>query len=331
MALVKSIARKIVFPVTVAMHLERLFSLLSENNKLILCYHGVVDVPQHGISLGPIATKQFEQHLSYFKHNFDVVSQDAIFDMYRSDFKPKRKTIALTFDDGYENNYTIAYPLLKKFNFAATMYVISQCLDDENSITWYDYIDFVRSEIDIAKLDLSVIGRPEIANIDELRRLIKSLNINERKLLFEEIRKQVKIENYATQKNRQHWKLMNVRQIRELANSGLIEIGCHSHNHPNLGEIALTDAVSEITEGKQALESVTQKEVYSLAFPDGSYTDAVKKACRDAGFRNLLAVDYKCQSDFEDKSILPRAGVSSTTTFEANMVHINMAFKPSGF
>jgi peptidoglycan/xylan/chitin deacetylase (PgdA/CDA1 family) len=331
LALFKGIARKVIFPVTVALQVERLFSFLSGRNKLILCYHGVVAEPQHDISLGPIAEHQFEKHLSYFKSNFDVVAQDVIFEMYRSDYVPKKKTIALTFDDGYENNYTRVYPLLKKFNFPATMYIISQCLQEENSITWYDYIDLMRRDIDIKKIDVGVLNLPCPADIDDLRRLIKSLNISKRQLLFAEIAKQVKIENYATQKNREHWKLMDARQIKELSDSGLVEIGSHTHNHPNLGELKINDVIEEVTSCKLQLENVIQKEVRSIAFPDGSYNEEVKKACKDAGYKNLLAVEYRCKSDNADKSILPRAGVSSTTTFEANMVHINMAFRSSGF
>jgi peptidoglycan/xylan/chitin deacetylase (PgdA/CDA1 family) len=331
LALLKSIAREIVFPAAVAMHLEKLFSNMSHHNRIILCYHGVVDIPQHNISLGPIATMQFEQHLAYFKQNFDVVTQDTIFEMYRTNFVPKKKTLALTFDDGYENNYTTAYPLLKKYNFPATMYVISQCLESENSITWYDYIDLMRKDVDISKIDVTSVNRPKPDNINELRLLIKSLNISERRLLFAEIRKQVKIESYATQQNRQHWKLMNAEQLRELSESGLVEIGAHTQNHPNLGELKLNDVISEVETCKINLENVLQKDVYSIAFPDGSYTDEVKVICIKAGYKNLLAVDYKCASDKKDKSILPRAGVSSTTTYEANMVHLNLAFKSSGF
>ena len=95
MSIAKTIARNIVFPAVVKLNAEKLFSSFAEHNKLVLVYHGVVDTPNHQVSLGPIAEKQFEEHLRYFKENFDVVSQEQIFEMYRDDFKPKKKTIAL--------------------------------------------------------------------------------------------------------------------------------------------------------------------------------------------------------------------------------------------
>lgn len=331
MSLAKSIARKIVFPVVMKLNLEKILSSLSENNKLILVYHGVVDTPNHKVSLGPIAEKQFEQHLKYYQQNFDVVSQDTIFQMYRDDFKPKRKTIALTFDDGYENNYLRAYPLLKKYNFPATYYIISQCIEDENRITWYDTLDFIKPDLKVEQIDVSALKINQLKTVAELKALVQRLNIAQRTVLYQEIRKQIKVEDYLPKFPREYWKLMNQKQLEELSDSGLIEIGAHSHNHPNLGLINIEDAKKEITQCKQLLEEAVQKEVRSLAYPDGSYTDEVKKISLEAGYKNLLAVDYRCASDKDDKSILPRSCIMSTTTLESNMIHVSRDFKPWGF
>jgi peptidoglycan/xylan/chitin deacetylase (PgdA/CDA1 family) len=323
----KNIARKIVFPAIMSFHFEKILSSFSEDNKLILVYHGVVDTPNHSISVGPIATAQFKQHLEYYKRNFDVVSQDAIFKMYRDGFKPKRKTIAITFDDGYENNYAIAFPLLRQYNFPATMFIISNCIEDDNMITWYDHLDFVKK--DLKPAELHTIRK--LTGISDLKNLVKTLNISERAALYTEIEKQVKIEGYKSRLPRNFWKLMNANQLRELSDSGLVEIAAHTHNHPNLGEIKIEDAHFEVTKCKQLLESTLQKEVISIAFPDGSYTDEVKDICSEAGYKNLLAVDYRCPSDKEDKRILPRYCLSSTTTYESNMIQVNRNFSSYGF
>ncbi len=326
MSIAKSIARKIVFPAVVKLNLEKLFSFSAKQNKLILVYHGVVQTPNHAVSVGPISTQQFEQHLKYYKENFDVVPQGEIFKMYRDDFKPKKKTIAITFDDGYENNYTNAYPLLRKFGFPATMFIISQCVENDNAVTWYDYLDFIKQDLNVSQLQ-----NGKFKTIAELKRYIQTINIEQRKTLFAEIEKQIDIKNYIAKLPREFWKLMNTQQLRELSDSGLIEIAAHTHNHPNLGDIKVEDAKQEVTQCKQLLEGVIQKEVRSIAFPDGSYTDEVKKVCVDAGYKNLLAVDYRCASDAKDKTILPRYCLSSTTTHESNMIQVNRSFKTFGF
>ncbi|HRG87772.1 MAG TPA: polysaccharide deacetylase family protein [Chitinophagales bacterium] len=331
MSLAKSIARKFVFPLLVNTGLEKLFSASSHNNLLIVVYHGVVEKPDHSVSVGPIATSQFAQHLAYYKKNFDVVSQSEIFRMYRDGHQPARKTIAITFDDGYENNYTNAFPLLKKYGFASTMYIISQCVEDDSLITWYDYLDFVKKDLNVTGVDTAVIGKQQQKDINGLKNLVKSLSIQQRNLLYAEIAKQVNIEQYKPKFPREYWKLMNKMQLRELAQSGLVEIAAHSHNHPNLGLINIADAKEEVVTCKRLLEETIQKPVKAIAYPDGSYTAEVKKVCLDAGYENLLAVDYRLADDVNDKNILPRYCISSTTTFESNMIAVNRAFNTYGF
>ena len=254
-----------------------------------------------------------------------------LFQMHRDNVKPTKKTIGITFDDGYENNYTRVLPLLKAHRFPATKFIITQCIEDEFRLTWYDYIDFIRRHLTIEKLDTRVINRPSPGNISELRNLIKSLNIHERSLLFTEIQKQVRVEDYLTEIPREHWKLLNKAQIKDLSDSGLVEIGSHTHNHPNLGLLSDKDVRSEIQQSKALLEALLNKEVPTIAFPDGSYDQGVKKICLEVGYRNLLAVDYKCGEDNHDQSTLARCGISSTTTFESNMIRVSRGFNLSGF
>lgn len=331
MSFAKTIARSIVYPLVVNAGLEKLLAASSNNNMLILVYHGVIETPDHSVSVGPISTAQFAKHLAYFKENFNVVSQSEIFRMYREGHKPARKTIAITFDDGYENNYLNAFPLLKQYGFPSTMYIISQCIEDDNLITWYDYLDFVKRDLKVEAVDTSVIGKERQSDIGSLKNLVKSLNIRQRNLLYAEIAKQVDIQSYKPRFPRGFWKLMSKAQLRELAQSGLVEIAAHSHNHPNLGLVDIADAKDEVVKCKRLLEDAIQQPVKAIAYPDGSYTAEVKKVCIEAGYENLLAVDYRLADDVNDKNILPRYCISSTTTFESNMIAVNRAFKTYGF
>ncbi len=331
MSFAKNIARQYIYPLVTTLGMEQLLSFASKSKKLILVYHGVVEQPNHGVALGPISVRQLNEHFAYFKKHFDVVSQAEMFEMYRSNYEPKRKTIALTFDDGYENNYTHAYALLKKYSFPATMYIITSCIQNESMITWYDFIDFIKTGLITEKIDVSHFKRAPIRTINELKVFVQTLNITEREILFAEIARQVKAEDYISRFPKEHWKLMSRQQMVELANSGLVEIAAHSHTHPNLGNIELAFAKDEIVKSKALLEETIQQEVKSIAFPDGSYTDAVKQVCIEAGYKNLLAADYRCASDPDDKSILSRYCISSTTTSDANKILIQKSFNTFSF
>ncbi|MCW5907697.1 MAG: polysaccharide deacetylase family protein [Chitinophagales bacterium] len=330
MSVAKTIARTVVYPFITALGIERLFASLNKNNKLILVYHGVVDSPDHTLSPGPIATSQFKQHLVYFKKHFDIVSLDEIFEMYRNDHTPKRKTIAITFDDGYENNYTNAFPLLKKMDVPATIFVVSQLLEG-NYVTWYDLLFLLRKDLKTELIDTGVVGAHRVKSFDGLLDLTKSLKIEEREKLMNEIRRLLPQKDYTASYPPEHWRLMNKEQLQEMASLPFIEIGAHSHNHPNLGLIDIESASTEMLDCKKMLEDAIQKEVKSIAYPDGSYNDKVKEMSLRLGYKNLLAVDYRCFSDKNDKNVLPRYCISSTTTFESNMINVNMHFGTYGF
>jgi peptidoglycan/xylan/chitin deacetylase (PgdA/CDA1 family) len=180
-------------------------------------------------------------------------------------------------------------------------------------------------------VNTGIVNKPAVKNVAELIELCKSLNIEERQLLFSEIKKHLPDKDYRTTYTPEFWRLMNPQQLKELAHAGLIEIGAHSHSHPNLGLIDLAHAEKEIQESKTVLEKAIQKEVKSMAFPDGSYTEEVKQLCYKAGYTNLLAVDYRCSSDGSDHHILPRYCISSTTTYESNIIQVNRHFASYGF
>ena len=58
----------------------------------------------------------FEQHLHFFQKHFEIISTDDLLDLYPNNSVSKKYAV-ITFDDGYQDNYQFAYPLLKQLNF----------------------------------------------------------------------------------------------------------------------------------------------------------------------------------------------------------------------
>lgn len=338
MALVKKIFRNIVFPSIVSLGLEKMLSAFSGNKRLILCYHGCNPSPDFSLNGRHMPVNQFEKHLLYFKENFNVVSLDEIFRLYRESIIPDKKTIALTFDDGYLNNYTQVFPLLKKHNIPAAFFIVSSSLMDDNFILWPDIIDIIKAysgknsveaagitfkskaghgyysdELKISLSDhIKKMGAEREAFMNELRS----------KTNFSELVKKVPVENY---------KFINASQVKSMSGSNLVGIGSHSHSHYNLGNIHSGLVKEEMTNSKRIIQETTGKEVMSVAFPDGSYNENVKKNCLEAGYKNLIGVSYQCASDSADPNILPRLTISNTTVFESNMIQVQMGFGGKGF
>ena len=67
-----------------------------------------------------VSPNMFERHLKYFKNNGWKFIKMSELQLYEND----NKVVAITFDDGYLDNYTNAFPLLKKYNACAILYLV---------------------------------------------------------------------------------------------------------------------------------------------------------------------------------------------------------------
>jgi peptidoglycan/xylan/chitin deacetylase (PgdA/CDA1 family) len=128
----------------------------------ILMYHYVENVKDKkdtiriGLNTPP---KIFEEQLTtILKNEYTPVTQTEIIDFLKNKSEMPNKPIAITFDDGYEDFYTVAFPILKKYQVKATIYIIVDFLDYPNYMT--------RGQLDeIANSDLVEIGSHTLNHI----------------------------------------------------------------------------------------------------------------------------------------------------------------------
>jgi len=96
----------------------------------VLMYHAIMDEPENG---GIISTKQFREHLQWLKDGgFQPISMEQYVAFIHEQGEVPDNAVLITFDDGYENFYTNAYPLLKEFQYPAVNFVIVSGVDDPN-------------------------------------------------------------------------------------------------------------------------------------------------------------------------------------------------------
>lgn len=101
----------------------------------ILMYHHVK--PGTIKELNTVTPKSFERQMKFLsKYGYKVLSLDEYMAIKKNGGKFSRNSVVITFDDGYEDNYIYAYPVLKKFNFSATEFIISDLVGKKTLLSW---------------------------------------------------------------------------------------------------------------------------------------------------------------------------------------------------
>ncbi|HMM20346.1 MAG TPA: polysaccharide deacetylase family protein [Selenomonadales bacterium] len=100
----------------------------------VLNYHKV-DTFQHSLSLAP---QEFEEQIRYLsEHGYHSISPDMLMDYIERGKPLPDKPVLITFDDGYRDNYTNAFPILKKYGFTATIFLVTGLVGrDPRFLTW---------------------------------------------------------------------------------------------------------------------------------------------------------------------------------------------------
>lgn len=117
---------------------------------MILQYHHVSETMPAVTSISPA---DFEAHMTHLKqNNFNVISLPDMLSQLKKGESLVDNTVAITFDDGYKNNYTTAAPILEKFNFPYTIFVNPKMIDEKKSyvMTWQQIRELTKKGATIA-------------------------------------------------------------------------------------------------------------------------------------------------------------------------------------
>jgi peptidoglycan/xylan/chitin deacetylase (PgdA/CDA1 family) len=291
----------------------RLFDLIlkllargqQEHPCIILLYHRIVDDSSRYLNKGAAVhhhIKDFKREMAYFKRNFQIVSMDEVASHMRLGEGFKRPSIAITFDDGYLDNYILAYPVLKQHGVPATIYLTTGLVGTLDGIwteqiglafleTKKDYFHFPALFGDRA-IPIKTKEEKEQAN-SNVSEALKLKPDNKRKELMQELFEVLEV-NEESGRHFEERMMLNWEEVKEMRKDG-ITIGSHSHTHPILSQMSSEKAKEEILNSKKVVERDVDMEVKHFSFPNGreeDFSEELKDYCREIGFESICSVVY---------------------------------------
>lgn len=281
----------------------------------ILMYHGITSKGSGPYNKRHTSVACFEKQVAFLKKNFHVISVSDFFDQKFLKGKPN---VAITFDDGYLNNYTFAKPVLEKFQCPATFYVTGlNCIGGQ--ILWADFVNIASfsTNADIIINEEKFCSQNNVYYSLETGKSLYSVIKYERASYDYKLAVYKAFERHVNfledSSIAEYWKLMTDEQISEVSKSSWIKIGSHGYFHNNLGTLSLSDSLHELTLSKSYLENLIQQPVNELAYPDGSYSEELVKSAEAIGFTRQLATEnFNFETDYFNRCILRRKGVYDT-------------------
>ncbi|MGE0267753.1 MAG: polysaccharide deacetylase family protein [Candidatus Omnitrophota bacterium] len=149
----------------------------------IVMYHHIDLLDKFEVATIP--PERFEKHLQYLaKNRFDVLTMDELIAAKKSSQPLSRKTVALTFDDGYLDNFTYAFPLLKKYGFKATMFVSSDMVGQPGYMDWNQLREMREYGIVIGSHTRRHKYLPDLTQEELLDEIVNSRKLLQEKLNF---------------------------------------------------------------------------------------------------------------------------------------------------
>ncbi|MFD2247980.1 polysaccharide deacetylase family protein [Pontibacter ruber] len=268
-----------------------------------------------------VSPENFEQQLQVLKAGYRVLPLKELAERVRRK-KLRCNTVAITFDDGYADNYVVAKPLLEKYNLPATFFVTSGNIGTEAEF-WWDELEQLFLFTDELPQTISIkiagtlveanLGQESILNkeLHSLHRQWKAIDeppVSVRSRLFLQVwqllkelppqKQQHQLQTIrewvgTPQSIRSDYRSMSVEQLQELAKNSLFEIGAHTVSHVALGYHPASYQKQELMENRSYLEKKTNRSAATLSYPYGNYNSETMALAADLGFLAAFTTEEK--------------------------------------
>ncbi len=314
---------------------------MNDGNKLhIVMYHYTRDLPHSrypqikGLSIG-----LFEQQLDFFRDNFTPVTMEQVIEAARNKTPLPDKAVLLTFDDGYIDNFTYAFPLLEKRNMQGSFFIPGKTFK-EHKLLDVNKVHFILASANIGELVTELNKKLEyyrgkefdypsvkelyeeyaVANRFDDKDTIYAKRILQT-ALPEKVRNIISSELFeefvgVSEEQFAYELYMTEDQVRTLKRHGMF-IGIHGYDHYWLGKLDESKMQKDIEGAIDALDEFIDKGSWVINYPYGNYSESVISFVKekgavlglstevrtaDLGRDNLLALPrYDC-NDFPPKS-----------------------------
>lgn len=266
---------------------------------VIVMFHRVLPVDSRprirGHATLEVTPEVLEQTIHYFsQRDYSVYSPDDLYQFLTSAKKEDKPFVLFTFDDGYVDNLTYAYPIFKKHNIPFTINV-STCFPERTAVIWWYLLEdlILKHERLIFEhkgktYDFNCATQEGKSHAYAItRKLFKFANVQER----DQLTKSVLLANDMDLLQKIDEVALTWDQLEQLASDPLVTLSAHTVNHYVLSSLNDEEVQYEILESKRILESKLGRQIDHFAYPFGNRREAEAREfhiAAECGFKTAM-------------------------------------------
>jgi peptidoglycan/xylan/chitin deacetylase (PgdA/CDA1 family) len=259
-----------------------------------------------------------EAHIKTIRKNFNTVSLKELCTRLRNGDIVLPNTVVFTVDDGYRDFYHHAYPIFRKYDVPATVYVTTDFVDRKVWL-WPDVIQYILDKTGFQSYTATFANRPISFSLigegskrlawNDIADYCLTLKNNKREGFIDELANDLKVVVPDTPTPK--YEALSWDQIREMKQHK-IDFGSHTCTHPRL---VMTEGEAlhyEIEGSKRRIEEMIGERIDSFCYPNGTrkdFDEKIKEIVKNSGYRCATMAYWDSKPD--DLFELGRYGVGS--------------------
>lgn len=270
----------------------------------IFTYHSFCAThPLDGLSSLPVV--MFEKQIAWLRRTHLLVSLSDGLEFLKEASPETMPMAAITIDDGFENNYRIAWPVLVRQRVPATIFIATDFVDTGRP-PWPTRLRDIIQALSRQRTFAAVAGGDTSveAHYQRLQRELRCKDADARRDALDRMVTDYNLHDLPTRP------ALGWDQIREMAASG-ITFGSHTVSHGYLPSLRSTELSRELTESKRRIEQELQTRCRYFAYPNGDWSDAGARKVQEAGYCAAVTQDFGSNTRQRDPCSLLRVEVPS--------------------
>ncbi len=254
----------------------------------ILMYHRIlpIDKTESYIQGGMFVTPQtFDRHIQFLRAHFEIIhaNQTLLYLQNKKKRKNERPLCLISFDDGWYDNYKFAYPILKKYQTPAIIFLPTNYIGTR-SMFWTDRLVQVLHRIKLKEVskgldsldrlvrDILILSKRKKNGIDLALEHLKPHRVEFINTIIDQLSQ---VEGNSYQNDDRTFLYWN--EINEMFQSGLISFGSHTASHRILTTLNDTEIETELKQSKEVLleKGIVESENLAFCYPNGNYNTRI--------------------------------------------------------